>query len=131
MELADEKRRKAVVGQPYQPSPAELGELFQRYPTLRTNLQDIYKATQRPEERSEENNSFRGRFSGRGRGRGSFASNNGASNAHHWTPDKGFDHGLKQLQKGLEQETSSGKALRVLAAMVLNKQGTNANTPEP
>jgi hypothetical protein len=99
-----------------------------RYPTLRAQLQDIYKATQRPEERSEENNSFRGRFNGRGRGRGSFAPKHGASDARQWTPDKGFDRGLKQLQRGLEQETNSGEALRILAGVI--SKTTTIEQPE-
>jgi hypothetical protein len=121
--VADAMRRDSFKAQAHQLSAAELGELFKRHSTLRTQLQGIYRATQRPEERPEENNSFRGRSNGRGRGRGLFGPN-GAGDARHWTPDKGFDRGLKQLQRGLEQETGQGEALRVLAATILKTSTT-------
>ena len=125
--VADAMRRDSLKAQAHQPSAAELGELFKRHSTLRTQLQDIYKATQRPEERPEENNCLRGRFNGIGRGRGSFGPN-GAGDARHWTPEKGFDRGLKQLQRGLEQETGQGEALRVLAATIMKT--TTTKQPE-
>lgn len=104
--------------QPHPPSSVELSELFQRYPTLSEQLQDIYKATQRPGERAEESKSFRAGFKGRGRGRGSH-SFNGMSGARHWTRDKGFDRGLKLLQRALEQDTGEGEALRAFAETIL------------
>ena len=119
-ETADTTIRDPPKMQPQQPSLTELGELFKKYPTLREKLQDIYKATQRPEQRSDMNDDFRGRFNGRGRGRGSFARNS-TDGARNWNPDKGLDRGLKQLQRALEQENIQGEALRVFMDMVLPK----------
>lgn len=123
-ETADATRRDPPKMQPQQPSLAELGELFKKYPSLREKLQDIYKATQRPEERPETNDSFRGRFNGRGRGRGSFARNS-TGDVRHWNPDKGLDRGLKLLQTAMEQETVQGEALRVFTEMILQKPVNN------
>jgi hypothetical protein len=119
-ETADATRRGPQKMQPQQPSLAELAELFKKYPTLREKLQDIYKATQRPEERPETNDSFRGRFNGRGRGRSSFPRNS-TGDVPHWNPDKGLDRGLKQLQIAMEQETIQAEALRVFTEMILRK----------
>jgi zinc finger HIT domain-containing protein 3 len=103
---------------PHTPSTEELDELFTRYPALRGQLRDIYKATAKPDEmdEQEERNSQRGGFNSRGRG--SYPTN-GRGHARRWTPEKGFDQGLKQLERAMGQDFGKSEGLQAFAETVL------------
>ncbi|PYH96341.1 HIT finger domain protein [Aspergillus ellipticus CBS 707.79] len=90
-------------------SSPELQELLDRFPSLREQLYDIYKATL--EEEWVETQNHAGHHAGRGRhfGRGK------GPHRHHgpWTREKGFNRGrgkVRKLRERCEEGLETGKA---------------------
>jgi len=85
----------------------QLEPLFSKFPTLRSQLRDIYKRTKSPEPGSEEHARDRRTFPDRGGARidGRGLSWSGRGN---WTTEKGFNQALsqlKRLRKGNEEDS--------------------------
>ncbi|KKZ62149.1 hypothetical protein EMCG_00464 [[Emmonsia] crescens] len=110
-------------------SSQALKDLFARFPTLRSQLRDIYKLTLE-EEWVEMKHSNYGR--GRGRGRGGFTGRGGRSRGP-WNEEKGFNRGLgkvRRLRETLESNNGAANStdiegFRQFTALVL----VDNNTP--
>ena len=87
---------------------SELQELLSRYPQLRSQLQEIYQATQEEEWQEWYTPPTRGRPYGRG-GRGPSRRSRGS-----WTAEKGFNRGLGKVRK-LRQDCEGGMETGVKA----------------
>ncbi|KAJ5157104.1 uncharacterized protein N7482_008204 [Penicillium canariense] len=103
----------------------ELQELLSRYPQLRSQLHDIYQATQEEEWQEWYNPPTRGRPYGRG-GRGSSRRSRGP-----WTAEKGFNRGLGKVRK-LRQDYEEGSetGVSVEAFMEFLALVNKAQTPQ-
>ncbi|CEJ54121.1 hypothetical protein PMG11_00443 [Penicillium brasilianum] len=101
---------------------SELQALFSRYPQLRSQLHEIYQATQEEEWQEWYTPPTRGRPYGRG-GRGGSRRSRGS-----WTAEKGFNRGLGKVRK-LRQDCEGGIETGVKARAfvdflaVVNKDG--------
>lgn len=87
---------------------SELQELLSRYPQLRSQLHEIYQATQEEEWQEWYTPPMRGRPYGRG-GRGPSRRSRGS-----WTAEKGFNRGLGKVRK-LRQDCEGGAETGVRA----------------
>lgn len=86
-------------------SSPELKDLFERYPSLRDELREIYKATLEEEWIEVQTHGNRHRSFNRGKG--------GPRNRGPWTREKGFNRGLGKVRKfreRCEEGLETGKA---------------------
>lgn len=82
--------------------PADLKDLFQRYPGLQSQLREIYKSTRDPSETSQNGN---GRdFSRR-----------------YWNPEKGFENGLTALRRLAEDESLNSEGIAAFMELLAGK----------
>ncbi|KAI9777346.1 MAG: hypothetical protein M1839_008954 [Geoglossum umbratile] len=100
-------------------SSPELLTLFQKHPTLRPQLQQIFAALSKPPPPPSSPGGprdqgrarlGRGEFQGRGRGRGG---------GHLWTPERGAMDGLACLKGMRELDGAEGEGVREFALLVL------------
>lgn len=105
---------------------AEIKELLEKYPQLRSQLQEIYQATLEEEWVEWHTTPIRGR--GRGRGRGGPTRRSRGS----WTTEKGFNRGLgkvRKLRQDCEEGTETGHAAEAfMRFMALVNQGQEAHS---
>jgi hypothetical protein len=100
---------------------AELKDLLEKHPQLRSQLQEMYQATLEEEWVEWHTTPARGR--GRGRGRGGSTRRSRGS----WTSEKGFNRGLgkvRKLRQDCEEGTETGQAAEAfMRFMALVNQG--------
>ncbi|KAJ6080310.1 hypothetical protein N7467_010063 [Penicillium canescens] len=105
---------------------AQIKELLEKYPQLRSQLQEIYQATLEEEWVEWHTTPIRGR--GRGRGRGGPTRRSRGS----WTTEKGFNRGLgkvRKLRQDCEEGTETGQAAEAfMRFMALVNQGQEAHS---
>lgn len=104
-------------------SSPELKDLLSRYPQLRGQLRDMYKATLE-EEWVEVSHSHRGRGRGFGRGRGAPRSRGP------WSREKGFNRGLgkvRKLREQCEEGVETGKSAEGFMRFVALIAGDDEN----
>lgn len=99
-------------------SSPELGEIFAKYPNLRSQLYEVYLVTLQPPPDSPESQSrgsghfSRGRGRGRGRGRA-----RGRGNAP-WTPERGTRDALYKLNSFRDHAGTGGDGMKELCDLV-------------
>ena len=104
-------------------SSARLNTLFQRYPSLRSQLEQIFAVISgplppSPGSRDQSQKRFgRGDFHGRGRGRGG---------GPPWMPERGIIDGLSHLKRAKEFDGVEGEGMREFMHLVL-KSTTGAS----
>jgi len=103
-------------------SNADLQRLFSQYPELRQQLKKIYAATQRPDNSSLGSASHqRGTYRGRG-GRGGRDGYN--LSEREWTPERGFQQGLKALQRLGNGSSFDAEALQAFEMLIARANNT-------
>ena len=95
-----------------------LSKLFEKYPTLRIQLNQLYQVATEPSTQYRSRQMYQRGRHGQDQRRGHF-SNRQDPRSDHWTPEEGYKNALSMLNDRLKSNSSEHDGLREYAELVL------------